>query len=130
MQVSQKQVYSIGTSTVFSSNYNSFDEYNEYFLAASHANGTASVRVCRVNSDGSISTGTQQTFSMYNTATNSILVFMLSTTAGCVIYPNASNYPEIRDIAINTSTLSVTIGSASSLGTNATFAGNNINVVS
>ena len=129
LQVSQKQVYSIGTSAVFSSNYNSFDEYNEYFLAASHASGTAYVRVCRVNSDGSISTGTQQTFSMYNTGTNSILVFMLSETAGCIIYPNASNYPEIRGIAINTSTLSVTIGNASSLGTNATFAGNNINGV-
>ena len=126
---SQKQVSSIGTSAVFSSSCNSFDEYNEYFLAASHANGTAYVRVCRVNSDGSISTGTQQTFSMYNTSTNSILVFMLSATAGCIIYPNASGYPEIRDIAINTSTLSVTIGNASSLGTNAAFSTNYVNGV-
>ena len=125
----QKQVYSMGVATIFGSNYNSFDDFGQFLLAAYHSSGTAYVRVCKVNSDGTISTGTPQTFNMYNTNTNSLLVFMISETAGCIIYPNASNYPEIRNITINTSTMSVTIGNASSLGTNATFAGNSINGV-
>lgn len=129
LQVSQKQVYSMGVASIFGSNYNSFDDFGQYLLTAYHTNGTAYVRLCRVNSDGSISTGTQQTFSMFNTGTNSILVFMLSATAGCIIYPNAGNYPEIRGITIDTSTMSVIIGNASSLGTNATFASNYVNGV-
>ena len=121
LQVSQKQVYSMGVSSIFGSSYNSFDDFGQYLLAAYHSSGTAYVRVCKVNSDGTITTGTPQTFSMYNSVNRSILVFMLSNTAGCIVYPNTSNFPEIRKITIDTTALTVSIGTVSSLGTAATF---------
>lgn len=114
----QKQVYNIGQSTLFTSNYNSMDNFGQYLLCAANNQGTVTVQLNRVNANGSISFGTAQTFSAPNVADYRLAVFMLSETVGCIVYPHLSTwYIELRSIALNTSNLTITVNSSpSSLG--------------
>ena len=116
----QKQVYSIGQSTLFTSIYNSMDNFGRYLLCAANNQGTVTVQLNRVNADGSISFGTAQTFSALDTTGYKLAVFMLSETVGCIVYPNSSpGCIELRSIALNTSNLTITVNSSpSSLGNN------------
>ena len=118
LNTSQKQVYNIGQSTLFTSNYNSMDNFGQYLLCAANNQGTVTVQLNRVNADGSISFGTAQTFSAQNGTGYRLAVFMLSETVGCIVYPNSSTgYGELRSIALNTSNLTITVNSSpSSLG--------------